>query len=56
MPREARIVIPGYLHHVTQRGNYRQNVFDEDRDRVMYLKYIDDKSRENTRWIFTRFA
>jgi len=44
MPREARIVLPGYLHHVTQRGNYRQDVFEEDQDRVVYLKYIADKS------------
>ena len=27
MPRIARIVIPHYLHHVTQRGNRRQKVF-----------------------------
>ncbi len=46
MPRTARIVIPGYLHHVTQRGNYRQNVFEEDQDRVTYLKYIEEKSQK----------
>ena len=27
MPRIARIVIPHYPHHVTQRGNRRQRVF-----------------------------
>jgi len=30
MPRIARIVIPHYLHHVTQRGNRRQKVFFND--------------------------
>ena len=40
MPRLARVVLPGYLHHVTQRGNYKQTVFEEDQDRAVYLKYI----------------
>ena len=30
MPRIARIVIPHYPHHVTQRGNRRQRVFFND--------------------------
>lgn len=41
MPRQARFVQVGKLHHVTQRGNYRQNIFFEDQDRVVYLKYIN---------------
>ena len=28
MPRIARAVAPGYPHHVTQRGNYQQNIFN----------------------------
>ena len=46
MPRTARVVVPGYLYHVTQRGNYRQNVFEADQDRITYLKYIQERSRE----------
>jgi putative transposase len=38
MARMARVVIPGYPHHVTQRGNRRQTVFFSDAD---YLHYID---------------
>ena len=38
MPRIARVVIPGYPHHVTQRGNQRQQVFFADSDRKLYLK------------------
>lgn len=38
MARMARVVIPGYPHHVTQRGNRRQRVFFSDED---YLHYID---------------
>ena len=46
MPRSARVVLPGYLHHVTQRGNYRQNVFTGDNDRIQYLKYVNKYCRE----------
>ena len=44
MPRTARIVIADYLYHVTQRGNYRQLVFEEDRDRINYLQLIQKYS------------
>jgi len=39
MPRVARTVAKGYPHHITQRGNYRQVVFDADADYLQYLKY-----------------
>jgi len=29
MPRRARVVFEGVVHHITQRGNYRQSVFIE---------------------------
>ena len=38
MARLARIVVPGYPHHVTQRGNRRQETFFRDED---YREYID---------------
>jgi len=38
MARIARIVAPGYPHHITQRGNRRQPTFFCDED---YLVYID---------------
>jgi putative transposase len=38
MARLARIVVPGVAHHVTQRGNRRQDVFFEDTD---YAAYVD---------------
>ncbi len=40
MPRIARAVAAGYPHHVTQRGNYGQPVFDEDIDRQQYLRWL----------------
>lgn len=44
MPRTARIVIPDCAHHVTQRGNNRQDVFFVDSDRRIYLEYLRDAS------------
>lgn len=46
MPRVARIVAPDLPHHVTQRGNYRQNVFDDDSDRRRYLLWINEYSHK----------
>jgi len=40
MPAFARLVIPGIPYHVTQRGNYRQDIFEADRDRETYLGYV----------------
>jgi len=44
MPRLARVVFPGQLYHVTQRGNYRQKVFFDDQDRIVYLKYLEENA------------
>ena len=40
MPRTARIVIPGVPHHVTQRGNNKQDVFFTPEDRRVYLSML----------------
>jgi putative transposase len=40
MPRMARAVAVGVPHHVTQRGNNRQRIFDSDEDRLVYLKLL----------------
>lgn len=37
MPRIARTVVPGFPHHVVQRGNNRGDVFLNDEDRAVYL-------------------
>jgi len=38
MPRQARVVIPGTPHHVTQRGNRRQRTFFCEADYITYLR------------------
>jgi len=40
MSRIARIVVPDYPHHVTQRGNRRQQVFFHDDDYAAYIHYL----------------
>ena len=37
MPRLARIVAPGFPHHVTQRGNRRLRTFFCDEDHEAYI-------------------
>jgi len=40
MARLARVVLPGYPHHITQRGNRRQDVFFQESDYHYYLKQL----------------
>ena len=40
MPRLARTVFADVPHHVTQRGNRRENVFFTDADRRTYLTWL----------------
>jgi len=40
MPRVARIVVPGWPHHLIQRGNNREKIFFDDEDRKCYLELI----------------
>ena len=44
MPRMARVVIPNYPHHVTQRGNRRQKTFFHDEDYRYYIELISEFS------------
>lgn len=45
MPRQARIVVPGVAHHVTQRGNNREDIFFVDDDRRVYLRFLKESAR-----------
>ena len=44
MSRIARVVSTGLPHHITQRGNYRQDVFLDADDRMQYLSWIREYS------------
>ncbi|MFH1117475.1 MAG: hypothetical protein V1792_26440 [Pseudomonadota bacterium] len=43
MARLSRIVVPGFPHHVTQRGVRSMNVFHEESDRREYLGMPGEK-------------
>jgi putative transposase len=40
MARIARVVIPGFPHHITQRGNRRQQTFFNEGDYAAYLELM----------------
>jgi putative transposase len=42
MPRVARNVFPHIPHHITQRGNRREDVFFHDDDKQFYLEMLFD--------------
>lgn len=44
MPRLARTVAVGFAHHITQRGNNRQDVFFIDDDRRVYLALLKEQA------------
>lgn len=44
MARLARVVIPGLPHHLTQRGNRRQEVFFSDGDRTAYIDIVRESA------------
>jgi putative transposase len=46
MPRISRAVAVGYPHYATQRGNYRQIVFEEDRDYLLYLQWLKEYAKK----------
>jgi len=46
MSRIARVVAVGHPHHITQRGNYRQDVFLDDSDREKYLTCLYEHSHK----------
>mgnify|MGYP001822271237 FL=1 len=40
MSRIARVVVPGYPHHITQRGNRRAQTFFSDGDYRAYIRFL----------------
>jgi putative transposase len=44
---QARVVADGVLHHITQRGYNRQEVFLLDEDRRFYLDHLREQARHH---------
>ncbi|MDP3700176.1 MAG: transposase [Hylemonella sp.] len=47
MARLPRLSVPGYPHHVIQRGNNRQPIFLADADRQRMLELIEEHARHD---------
>ena len=45
MARLPRLTVPGYPHHIIQRGNNRQAIFAADADYEMLLSLLDEHAR-----------
>ncbi|WP_395687348.1 REP-associated tyrosine transposase [Caenimonas koreensis] len=45
MARLPRLTVPGYPHHIIQRGNNRQPIFAADADYEAFLGMLDEHSR-----------
>lgn len=48
IPRLARNVFPGIPHHITQRGNRREDVFFSDKDRQSCLAWLKEYSEKHS--------
>jgi len=46
MPRRPRVVIAGQPHHIIQRGNNRQNIFNSPKDYRYFLQKLHETSTE----------
>jgi len=46
MARLPRLTVPGYPHHIIQRGNNRQAIFADTSDYELLLRLIQENSRE----------
>ena len=41
MDRPLRIEYPGAVYHITSRGNARNSIFDDDKDRQLFLNIVE---------------
>ncbi len=44
MPRRPRVVEPGLAHHITQRGNNQQRIYDSDFDCGLFLEILGERA------------
>jgi REP element-mobilizing transposase RayT len=46
MPRQARLDIPGALHHIMVRGINKSTIFEDDQDRAQFLNRLGENVTE----------
>ena len=50
MPRQPRLVLPGYPHHIILRGNNRNDIFYNDKDRRFFIDCLkESKEKANSK-------
>ncbi len=47
MARLPRLTVPGYAHHIIQRGNNRQAIFDSRADYELLLDLLEENARKH---------
>lgn len=47
MARFARLVVPNYPHHITQRGVRSMDIFSDDQDRSAYLQMMAEEAERS---------
>ena len=47
MPRQARLDVPGALHHIMVRGNDRAKIFRDDEDKAKFLARLGKTVEES---------
>jgi RHS repeat-associated protein len=52
MSRPIRIEFPDALYHVTARGDRREDIFEDDQDRQMFLTQTTDRRGKTTRYSY----
>ncbi|MDA3924858.1 MAG: transposase [Kiritimatiellae bacterium] len=45
MARKLRVEFPGAIYHITNRGNGRMNIFEDDRDRERLLLRLSESAK-----------
>ena len=46
MARQPRLTVPGYAHHIIQRGNNRQAIFGSDADYELLLDLLHENAHK----------
>jgi putative transposase len=55
MARALRIQRPGATYHITSRGNRRESIFEDDRDREHFLALLEETTRRYG-WVISAFV
>lgn len=53
MVRKQRIWFPGVSYHITCRGNYRNDIFKDEEDFLVYLTFVEEAKNEYSFMLIT---